>query len=89
MPDRGYAGRHTATGVQPCPARPWSLVHGGDTGMGTLLLAWWLLLRPESDSAERPAASPPSLRCCPFADFTAAGDGDYLPLACRKKSSTA
>ena len=49
-------------------------------GLGTLLLAWWLLLRPESDSVERPAASPPVVAVLPFADFTAAGDRDYLAL---------
>jgi TolB-like protein/DNA-binding winged helix-turn-helix (wHTH) protein len=52
----------------------------GVLGLAAVLLASWLLLRPAPDSVDTPAASSPVVAVLPFADFTPAGDRDYLAL---------
>jgi DNA-binding winged helix-turn-helix (wHTH) protein len=49
-------------------------------GLLALPLASWVLLRPAPDSVDTPAASSPVVAVLPFADFTPAGDRDYLAL---------
>ena len=90
QPRRGYLFSARAVDTPAAAQPPASAALSGTTrgawfmaailGLGTLLLAWWLFLRPGLDAVETSAASSPVIAVLPFADFTPAGDRDYLAL---------